>query len=139
MSKKFISYPFNNAFEVFCQSRSIDKKKTLFKSWLEGYVKFNMSIHISWLLKQKQQDVPVNVRVQLVQLFQKPPSIGFCFALSKSVNKVVFEESSKDSVWYAFARFFDSNLQKISRLIELRNAEAHAISSIDKDEFIEIR
>ncbi len=139
MSKKTYTLPINTAFAEFRQTRSNDTKKQIFKSLLETFVKMHLAVHVAWLLREKKNNVPLNIRVQLVQLFQKPPSLGFCNAISRSINKIFLDEAEKDSIWFEFARFFDLRQSEVARLIELRNADAHLSISIDKDYFIEIR
>ena len=138
-SKKNYTLPINTAFAEFLQTRSNDTKKQIFKSLLETFVKMHLAVHVAWLLREKKNNVPLNIRVQLVQLFQKPPSLGFCNAISRSINKIFLDEADKDSIWFEFARFFDLRQSEVARLIELRNADAHLSISIDKDYFIEIR
>lgn len=103
-------------------------------------MKLNMAIHLSWILKSRKQDIPANLRVQIVQLFQKPPSIGFCHSICKSVNPIMVGDMKEENTQLSyFAKFFDRNESSLSRLIEIRNAEAHGTIKFEKDIHDEIR
>lgn len=138
MKNKIVEFPFQEYFLDFRKKRSKAEKIHVFKNWLESYVKFNLAIHVSWILKHKQQNVPINLRVMLVQLFQKPPSIGFCFSIGKFINKELLGDSESDSMWYRWAFWMEQREQNVSRLIELRNKDAHTGASLSDTELLEI-
>jgi hypothetical protein len=131
MSKIIAEYPFFKAVQSFRQAKSIDSKKNKFKSILEAYVKFTLAVHTSWLLDKKKANVPVNMRVQLVQMFQKPPSLGSINSLSFQINKIILREENENSILYDFATFFDQVQELLVSFIQIRNKDAHASIVID--------
>jgi len=133
-----IELPFYTIYKKIRNSNSIDKKITLFKKWLEGYVKFNLAFHVAWILNQKSNDVPLNVRVLLVQFFQKPPSLGFCLSISKVINGIMKLEVQNDPIYESIVYFFDNKLTILNRLIELRNSDAHTSELLDEKKMLEI-
>jgi len=139
MSKIRIEYPFLFTFQKFKQARSLDIKKDLYKSLLESLVKFNIAFHISWILKYEKDTIPLNIRVQLTQLFQKPPSLGFCNTLSTQINQIVLKHQQANTIWNDFANFFSENQDDILKLIRIRNQDAHASIKIGKTEIEEIK
>lgn len=139
MSKVRIEYPFILSFQKFKQARSLDVKKDLYKSLLESLVKFNIAFHISWILKYEKDNIPLNIRVQMTQLFQKPPSLGFCNTLSTQINQIILKHQQTNTLWIDFAIFFSEHQDEILKLIRIRNQDAHASIKIGKTEIEEIK
>lgn len=139
MSKIRIEYPFHAAFQEFRRSKSIDVQKNLFKGLLEACVKFNAAFHTGWLLKELKSEIPMNLRVQLVQMYQKPPSLGFCNAMSAMVNRIILKSQEENSLWTDFAKNFDQIQEYLQKLIKIRNQDAHASIVLNKDHISEIK
>jgi hypothetical protein len=119
-------------YNEFKATRSIDKKVALFKAWLEAMVKLNTSIHVGWLIKHRGNNAPGRIKAQLVAYFQKPPSIGSGLALSRSINKEMQAAGPAEPVISAFHQLYHQYDPIFSRLLEQRNADAHAVHKIDK-------
>ncbi len=119
-------------YNEFKATRSIDKKVALFKAWLEAMVKLNTSIHVGWLIKHRGNNTPGRIKAQLVAYFQKPPSIGSGLALSRSINKEMQAAGPAEPVISAFRQLYHQYDPIFSRLLEQRNADAHAVHKIDK-------
>ena len=133
-----VELPFEDFFLQYRNSVSESEKIQIFKNWLESYIKFNLGIHVSWILKNQTDNIPVNLRVLLVQLFQKPPSIGSCFSVSKFINKELLSKADIKTVFAKYANWFDKNESLFSKLIELRNKDAHSASSMNEKDLMEI-
>ena len=128
--------PIKALHQEFLTSNEVEKRTAIFKLWLEAIVKFNLSVHVGWLLKNRSNNVPDNIKVQLINLFQKPPSIGVCLSLSRLINRVFPNRESTQSRLQEFRALFELYDSIFSELLEIRNAEAHStrmITSFDLD------
>ncbi len=134
-----MEYPFQLAFQEFRSARSIDTQKNHFKGLLEAIVKFNAAFHTAWILKEMKSDIPLGLRVQLVQMYQKPPSLGFCNMMSSMVNRLMLKAEKVNSLWLDYARFFEQNQGQLNNLIKIRNKDAHASIVLDKQHMAEIK
>ncbi len=139
MGKIRIEYPFQAAFQELRSSKSIDVQKNMYKGLLEAYVKFNAAFHAGWLLKELKSEIPMNLRVQLVQMYQKPPSLGFCNAMSAMVNRIILKSQDENSLWTDFAKNYDQTQEYLQKLIKIRNQDAHASIVLNKDHISEIK
>jgi hypothetical protein len=138
MSIKPIEFPFAKINEKFKEAYSEDLKKGIFKLFLESYVKFNMAIHLAWILKIKRDNISETIRIMIIQLYQKPPSIGYCYSLSKIINTYLLAEYKDGSIWYSFSYFFKNNQKLLDKLIEYRNGDAHGTLNLTAENYKEI-
>jgi hypothetical protein len=128
--------PIKELHQEFLSSSDINIRTSVFKLWLEAIVKFNLSVHVGWLMKNRRENVPDNIKVQLVNLFQKPPSIGVCLSLSRLINRIIPAGESIHGRMTEFRALFETSDSLFSELLEIRNAEAHStrpITSFDLD------
>ena len=128
--------PIKELHQEFHSSSDINSRTSVFKLWLEAIVKFNLSVHVGWLMKNRRDNVPDNIKVQLVNLFQKPPSIGVCLSLSRLINRIIPASESIHGRMTEFRALFEASDSLFSELLEIRNAEAHStrpITSFDLD------
>lgn len=121
-------------YKEFKVADSIEKKMEIFKIWLEAIVKFNLSIHVGWLTKESGDNTPDFIKVQLVNFFQKPPSIGTCLSLSRSINNLIEKRNKTSRYYLPFQQIFYHHDELYSRLLELRNAHAHSTRNISAEE-----
>jgi hypothetical protein len=97
-----------------------------------------MAIHLAWILKNKREKISETIRIMIIQLYQKPPSVGYCFSLSKLINAYIIEDQNDSSVWFKFSYFFKNNLRHLDKLIEYRNGDAHGTLNLTAENFNEI-
>jgi len=121
-------------YKEFKVADSFEKKIEIFKVWLEAIVKLNLSIHVGWLIKESGDSTPDFIKVQLVNFFQKPPSIGTCLSLSRSINNLIEKRNKSNGNYLPFQQVFFHHDKLYSRLLELRNAHAHSSGKISEED-----
>ncbi|MBM3456435.1 MAG: hypothetical protein FJX80_15080, partial [Bacteroidetes bacterium] len=121
-------------YKEFKVADSFEKKIEIFKVWLEAIVKLNLSIHVGWLIKESGDNTPDFIKVQLVNFFQKPPSIGTCLSLSRSINNLIEKRNKSNGNYLPFQQVFFHHDKLYSRLLELRNAHAHSSGKISEED-----
>lgn len=119
------------------QIAGVQNKVKHFKKWLEKFVKYNLAIQFSWLQKN-EIEIPPNLRVLIVQFFQKPASLGLCVNISRNILEIITITEKQESKFWAYSSVLSRRIYFLEELVQIRNIDAHGLRELNQNDWDKI-
>jgi len=108
-----------------------------FKKWLEKFIKYNLAIQFSWLQKN-EIEIPPNLRVLIVQFFQKPASLGLCVNISRNILEIINTSEREESKFLTYSGVLSRKIYFLEELVQFRNIDAHGLRELSQNDWDKI-